>query len=289
MTSPIEVPDVSAALAGIPEDYDPVAIAETKAKELSNPALFKFMSFLQDGGKTLPTEEVIVYTDLGTALSIQGLKMDNMNMESAAVNTSRLAFDAAMQEYQEGSGTIADPPLPTKDEERFGVFLPNRFYENIKKMEELQDKLYESRINFQVKGIPPRVLQVIEANLAKYRDKLVIDKNSPETINRLYDLRKVVLLMAACVVSYRVPQIEYFSDKRLSPQEAYEILTTLHKDEQQKIVDACLILTYAVSIADPRTEAGFLSRRAESTGTAGVPVSGESGSPVQPETVVPAT
>jgi hypothetical protein len=284
MSSPIETQDVSQALVGINADYDPAALAEAKAKELADPATFNFIKFLQDGGKTLPTEEVIVYSDLGAALDMQAAKLDNQNITEEAGKTARIAFEAAMSEYVR-SNSIADVE-PDPEDPKYQIFLPDTYYANVKKIEALQDQLFESRIVLQIKGIPPRVLQIIEANLAKYRSKLTEEKYSKETIDRLYDMRKVVLLAASSVQSYSVPKIEFFSDKKLTPQEAYELLTSLHTGEQQKIVNACLVLTYAVAIADPRTEAGFLGRRAQQTGAATVPVGSPSVDPVPSEAVV---
>lgn len=289
MTSPTqEAPDTYQALAGIGADYDPSALAEEKAKELSNPALFNFMKFLQDGGKSLPTEEVMVFSDLGAALDMQAAKIDNINIVAEADKTAKITFAAAMREYEAAAlGTISDPEPPDKNDPKYAQYLPDKYFENVNKIEQLQDKLYESRILFQVKGIAPRVLQIIESNLAKYRDALVAKETPTEVINRLYDLRKVVLLTSSCVVSYKVPAIEYFSDKKLTPQEAHEILNSLHSNEQQKLVDACMILTYAVAIADPRTEAGFLSRRTEQAGAKAIPVGSESSGPVLAETELP--
>lgn len=285
MTSPIEFPDTSQALAGIGADYDPATLAEKKAEELSNPAMFSFIKFLQDGGKSLPTEEVMVFSDLGAALDIQAAKVDNQNITEDAGKTSRIAFEAALSAYDEGA-TITDAPPDPKDA-KYQLYFPDRYFDNIKKIEGLQDRLYESRIVFQIKGIAPRVLQIIEANLAKYRARLIAEKTPIETVDRLYDMRKTVLLASSSIQSYSVPKIEFFSDKKLTPQETYEILTSLHTNEQQKIVNACLILTYAVAIADPRTEAGFLGRRTEQAGAATVPVGSAGSDPVSPEAVVP--
>ena len=207
MTS-AESPSSSDVLDGIPDDYDPAALAEKKAKELSNPALFKFMSFLQDGGKSLPTEEVTVFTALGTQLEIQTSVIRKGQLLAEAKQAASDAYNLDVKEWShQALGTVGDLPAPDAADEKYlaATYLTQEYHDLDPKIAELQSRLYDSRIVFTIKGIAPRIMQVIDSNLTRYRSKLVAAETETSLLNEMFDMRRLVLLTSAAVVKFEAP------------------------------------------------------------------------------------
>lgn len=233
--------------------------ATAKSDKLLDPKTFGFLDFIRKGGETLPTEEVVVFTDLETALRITGLTAARARLVELANLQAEQKYQQALLDTNDAEGTIAYV-IPDRDAEEYQPVLPPQYEESAQQIADLNDRLWESRVVLTLKGIAPRWLKVIEDKMHTFRRSLNELKLPQDEVARVFNEKRTNELVAASLKSYSVPAKDIVSTERVTTDVVREMLAALAPSEQAKILQAVEILTYTMVISDPRTDAGFPSR-----------------------------